>query len=198
MRIHISNPSQTVSNRLVSSANQPPTVSENQAKIFGSESLPPSNMRDLTPKPETLEEALFDNRATVKVLTSRVSMHLSRQTRDDLFRQIDELLDQSAWDDEDSLINEASFVTFLRFLISEPLLRRPALSVSLDGNVMVSWITSVGRLTIEFLQNDQVRLVAHHSPESASAESLAFEGSLKSIETILSPIKAVGLFREKA
>src|SRR5690242_11729390 len=54
-------------------------------------------------------ELLFDNLVSLKVLSASVAMHLTRIQRDDLFKQIDELLSPDNWVDGDHLISEASF-----------------------------------------------------------------------------------------
>src|ERR1700730_14825270 len=45
----------------------------------------------------TLQERLFDALAGAKVLTAQVAMHLDRQWRDKLFRQLDSLHDPDEW-----------------------------------------------------------------------------------------------------
>lgn len=142
-----------------------------------------------------LDLRLFENKAQIKILTSRVSMHLEAPVRQDLFKQIDELLDVEAWDDTDSLINESSFATLLRFITSKVNIHRPSLSVSLDGNIMASWLKESLRLTIEFQPLDAIKLVVHRTTEQRGRESLAFAGSLRSIDDVLTALHAVEIYR---
>ena len=145
-----------------------------------------------------LDLQLFDNKAQIKILTSRVSMHLEAPVRKDLFKQIDELLDVEAWDDTDALINESSFATLLRFVASKANIHRPALSVSLDGNIMASWLNEGLRLTIEFQPVDAIKLVVHRTTEQRGRESLAFSGSLRTIDNVLAALDAVEIYRGAA
>ncbi len=123
-------------------------------------------------------------------------MHLRDHVRSDLFQQIDQLLDPCDWDDECALIRVESFETFLRFLTLFRDVKRPALSVSMAGNLMASWISPPFRMTIEFLVSDQMRLVAHKEPVGSAKESIAFEGHISRLDHVLAPLNAIGLYRE--
>jgi hypothetical protein len=106
-----------------------------------------------------LEERLFDATANVKILTAQVSMHLEREWRDKLFRQLDSLHDPEEWEPDDEPIQQASFATFLKAIVQLKPQRRPGLGLSHGGNLIAAWSTGRDRLTIEFLPNDGVRWV---------------------------------------
>jgi hypothetical protein len=108
---------------------------------------------------QSLEERLFDATANVKILTSQIAMHLDRDWRNRLFRQLDSLHDPKEWEREDEPIQQASFATFLKAIVSIKPARRPGLGLSHTGNLIAAWTVSSERLTIEFLQNDRVRWV---------------------------------------
>jgi hypothetical protein len=112
----------------------------------------PAGERDL---PERVFEAL----AAAKILTSQVAMHLEGAWRDRLFQQLDSLHDTSEWEEGDEPIQQASFATFLKAILSVRPACRPGLGLSNDGNLVAAWTTGRDRLTIEFLPNDRVRWV---------------------------------------
>lgn len=106
-----------------------------------------------------LEERLFDATANVKILTSQVAMHLEREWRDKLFRQLDSLHDPAEWEPDDEPIQQASFATFLKAIVQIKPQRRPGLGLSHGGHLIAAWSAGPDRLTIEFLPNDRVRWV---------------------------------------
>jgi hypothetical protein len=106
-----------------------------------------------------LEERLFDATASVKILTSQIAMHLEREWRDKLFRQLDSLHDPNEWEPDDDPIQQASFATFIKAIIQIKPKRRPGLGLSHTGHLIAAWTTDFDRLTIEFLPNDHVRWV---------------------------------------
>ena len=106
-----------------------------------------------------LEERLFDATASVKILTSQVAMHLEREWRDKLFRQLDSLHDPAEWEPEDEPIQQASFETFLKAIVQIKPPRRPGLGLSHGGHLIAAWTKGRDRLTIEFLSKNRVRWV---------------------------------------
>ena len=116
---------------------------------------------------KTLEERLFDATASVKILTSQVAMHLDREWRNKLFRQIDNLHDPEDWEADDEPLRQSSFATFLKANFEIKPRRRPGLGLSNGGNLIAAWTTDRDRLTIEFLPNDRVRwvLTRYHDDE---------------------------------
>jgi hypothetical protein len=108
---------------------------------------------------KTIEELLFDKRAALKLKTAAVAMHLDREWRSSLFRELDGLLDVESWDRDDQLANDSSFFTFLRMIIFVAPARRPGLGLTYSGNMIAAWTAGRNRLTIECLPRDQVRWV---------------------------------------
>jgi len=122
----------------------------------------PSSLR-LDTRPDSnetpLEERLFDALAAAKVLTSRVAMHLTLGWRDKLFQQLDSLHDPAEWEEGDLPVHQASFMTFLKAMLTIKPARRPGLGLSHAGNLIAAWTTGRDRLTIEFMPHDRVRWV---------------------------------------
>lgn len=104
----------------------------------------------------SLDERLFDARASFKVITSRYAMHLGTDWRDRLFSQVDRLLDADDWDPRDAPVTPESVRTFLRLMVFLKC-RRPGLGASIDGNLIASWSTQQNYLTIVCRPNDELR-----------------------------------------
>jgi hypothetical protein len=122
--------------------------------------IPPSPGALESTRRRSLEESLFDATAAVKTLTSQVAMHLDREWRAKLFRQLDSLHDPAEWEAGDSPVGKASFVTFLKAICDLKPERRPGLGLTSMGHLIAAWTTARNdKLTIEFLSNDQVRFV---------------------------------------
>lgn len=108
----------------------------------------------------SVAESLFDATSAVKILTAQVAMHLDREWRTKLFRQLDSLHDLSEWEPGDSPIQQSSFATFLKAICHIRPSRRPGLGLTSAGHLIATWTTSKDdRLTVEFLPNDRVRWV---------------------------------------
>ena len=108
---------------------------------------------------QDLAEQVFDALASVKMLTSSVAMHLNREWRDRLFRQLDSLHDVEEWEEDDEPLRRSSFATFLKAILAINPARRPGLGLSHEGHLIAAWTTERDRLTIEFLPDDRIRWV---------------------------------------
>ena len=113
---------------------------------------------------KTLEDRLFDATANVKILTSQVAMHLDREWREKLFKQLDSLHDPEEWEVEDKPIQQSSFATFLKAICQIRPSVRPGLGLSHDGQLVAAWTSGKNRLTIEFMRNDRVRWIVSKYP----------------------------------
>lgn len=83
-------------------------------------------------------------------------MHLPKEWRDALFKQLDSLLDADEWDSRDVPPMAQSQMTFIRLLLALKPKRRPGLGATQDGNLIAAWTVGAERLTIECLSNDHV------------------------------------------
>ena len=106
---------------------------------------------------KTLSEKLYDATSEVKILTSQVSMYLTREWRDRVFKQLDNMHDISEWDADTSPIQKESYKTFLKLVISLKPNKHPGLGLSDKGFLLAAWIVGGDRLTTEFLPNDNIR-----------------------------------------
>lgn len=120
-------------------------------------SLRPEDIGTSSERP--LHEHLFDALATVKIMTSQVAMHMDAKWRGKLFHQLDSLHDPAEWEEGDQPVQQSSFSTFLKGMLSIKPERRPGLGLSHAGHLIAAWTTRDDRLTIEFLPNDHVRWV---------------------------------------
>jgi hypothetical protein len=145
----------------------------------------------------SIEEALFKNRAQLKVMTSAVAMHLKEAARHWLFETLDELLGPEVWHEDDTLLNPNSFGTYLRLLTYQRGVRPASLGVSNAGNLLAAWVTDDHRLTMEFLASDQVRWALSHGTVE-TRELAAGQCALKRLAAVLSPYDATDWFAEDA
>jgi hypothetical protein len=105
---------------------------------------------------ESLPDKLAKSSFELKVLISRVSMHLSQQRRKYLFHQIDMINDPEEWEASESFVDTQSFKTFIRFIVCPQLAEPPMLGLSADGLILAGWVSSCGQLSLEFLPHDRI------------------------------------------
>jgi hypothetical protein len=120
---------------------------------------PPGSLRSseaaTLPPPPSLEVRLFDNGAQLKVTISQIAMYLTTEWRTAIFEQLDFLLNPKDWQEDSALIEVATFLTFLRFLVFAAPNRVPGLGVSPNGNVLAAWLKGGERITVQFLPEDR-------------------------------------------
>jgi len=121
----------------------------------------------------SLHERLFDALAEVKIMTSKVAMHLDKQWRQKLFAQLDSLHDPDEWEEGEEPLQQESFATFLKAMLAINPERRPGLGLSSLGHLIAAWTTGSDRLTIEFLPGDRTRWVL---ARAVSGETDRFAG----------------------
>jgi hypothetical protein len=136
--------------------------------------------------PRSLEEKLYDRLADFKIRTSRVAMHLDRDWRLRLFRQLDSLLDAESWEVDDPPPSLTSFATFLRMLVLLRPARRPGLGAAVDGNLIATWTAGEDHLTIECMAKDQTRwnLAATIDGDRERAAAIT---PIRRLKSVLSP-----------
>jgi len=116
-----------------------------------------SNVIEVKPQ-ENEKEIVFTRRSDLKILTSKLAMHIMPKLRGHLFDEIDRLYDDDHYDEgdnEDIPVSSASFRSFLRFLIFNGNCRNPSLGVS-EGNLLAFWGKNDQKLFLRFLANDQI------------------------------------------
>lgn len=103
----------------------------------------------------SLDERLFDNAAILKIDFANFAMHLSREWRQIIFKQLDRLLNPSSWEDDSAMIERAPFMTFLRFVVYAAPTRFPSLGVSPNGHILAAWLCPPQQIAVEFLEADK-------------------------------------------
>ncbi len=128
--------------------------------FFGEAALPRSGGHTESKRAITATGSpLVDARRDLKTRLSRVSMHLPEGWFDGLNHQLDLLLNDEDWDPDDIAPKSESFDTFLRVLMLLQPARRPGLAVGGRGHIAALWMSGNNRLTIQCLNNDNVRWV---------------------------------------
>ncbi len=143
-----------------------------------------------------IEELLYDALAAAKIYTSQVAMHMDRLWRDKLFKQLDSLLDQEEWVEEDVPLQRASFATFLKIMFLFKPGKRPGLGLSVTGNLIGAWTEGDRQLTIECLANDVVRYVFSH-PVDGHIERTAGETTVPRLCAVLAPYEVAAWLKSK-
>lgn len=155
----------------------------------------PGSLRAGPTSTKPVEEQLFDALANVKTLTSQVAMHLDREWRSKLFRQLDSLHDPSEWESGDQPVRQDSFATFLKAILHISPQRRPGLGLSHLGNLVTTWTTGRDRLTIEFLPEDRVRWVLSRYDNEDQPERFAGEIDVSRLVASLASYKPEHWFK---
>jgi hypothetical protein len=138
---------------------------------------------------QRLSAQVFDALAAVKILTARVAMHLSRESRDRLFAQLDSLHETEQWETGDEPINPSSFETFLKAILTIRPGRRPGFGLSHIGNLIAAWTTDRDRLTIEFLPKDRIRWVLARYPDDGEPDRFAGQVEVSRLVESLAPYR---------
>lgn len=136
-----------------------------------------------------LDEKLFTATADAKIWTSRMAMHLRRETRDRLFHQLNALHELEDWSSEDRPVALESYKSFVRAILYHNINSKPALALMPNGNVLAMWQDGADRLTIEFQPGNRTRwLVQGHTdngPERTTSTT-----SLERLREVLQPYGA--------
>lgn len=135
----------------------------------------------------SLAERLFDSRSGFKVAFATVAMHLSKDWRDRLFRQIDSLLDPDEWDERDAPVGRASSLTFIRLMLFLRPFRRPGLGVSHEGHLVAAWTSDSGRLTLVCRPDDQIRWLVSRRMEDGQIETAAGDTVVARLKEVIEP-----------
>jgi|ERR1700733_8784265 len=130
-----------------------------------------------------VEQRLYDSLSAIKVMTSQIAMHLDKNWRDKLFKRLDYLLGNENWEDDDTILQDTSFFTFLRMVLFLHPGRLPSLGVSAKGNLLADWTNMQDSVVLEFLPNDEVRwvLVRYLDGERESAAGQTMLGRLAEV-----------------
>tara|TARA_R110002072_G_scaffold121013_2_gene254450 strand:+ start:296 stop:802 length:507 start_codon:yes stop_codon:yes gene_type:complete len=98
-------------------------------------------------------------RFELKRTFAQTALHCSNEWRTGIFNQIDQILDEDAWDVDDVVPSESGWRTAIRLLIYQKFNRRPGLSFS-QGLPVLAWVNQDIRVTIECHPKDILHWVA--------------------------------------
>lgn len=113
-------------------------------------------------------------------------MHISRDWRDGIFKQLDLLHELDEWDPIDEPTKTVSFVTFLRFILHHRPAKRPGLGITSTGNLIGAWTSGGDRLTLEFLPMDGIKWVLSVS-EGQARETASGQTAVRRFAEVIAP-----------
>ena len=103
-----------------------------------------------TPVQPDLRQRVFNSGVEMKVAVSQYAMHLSPETRQKLFHDLDEVINVEDWYEEDILPRYDSFRDFLKWTIYSKRFNWVSIGVSNEGNILVAWKSKHALLTANF------------------------------------------------
>ena len=118
---------------------------------------------------KTFSEKVFDHAVLLKVLLAQYTMHLNNQFRERTFLEIDRLLNDQDWYEEDTFPNEPSFRSFVSWSIYTSEFDWTSLGISNDGNTLVAWKAGESLITANFTKEEFVRWTARISSKTGSS-----------------------------
>lgn len=136
-----------------------------------------------------IEEQLYVALADAKIWTSQVAMHLERQARDRLFRQLDVLHEADEWAQGDKPVSLASYQSLVRALLYHKINSRPGLSLMPTGNLLALWVDGEDKLTVEFLPSNRTRWFVQHQSKNGPERSTG-TAPLERLRDVLQPYGA--------
>lgn len=139
-----------------------------------------------TPAPPSLGERVFNALSSAKIWTSRVAMHMDRNTRDRFFRQLDLLHDADEWFGDEQPLALNSYRSFIRFMLADGKNSKPSLALSPAGSLVAIWLSERDRLTIEFGAGDWAEWVVS-LPLEERVERAAGSTSIARLSSVLAP-----------
>lgn len=112
------------------------------------------------PQQAGFEEKLFDACVRLKVLVAQYAMHLSKDERQQIFEQLDDVLNPADWYVEDIFPKQTAFQELLKWSVYSKNYEWRSLGVSDTGDVLVAWLSEAVRLTASFAGDGIVRWTA--------------------------------------
>ena len=87
---------------------------------------------------------------------SKYAMHIARAERDRLFSQLDDLLSNEDWDEEDELPRSESFLDFLKWTVFSGRYRFVSLGLSDEGFILCAIKSDLALITANFVGDGHV------------------------------------------
>lgn len=126
---------------------------------------------------------IFSNRSDLMIAIASISMHLPERLRQDIVKQVSEILNPEHINYDGCLINLASFIEFLQFIVLKNM-KPAAYSVSSKSNFMASWFYDEDRIHIEFVGEKLYKTVASKKNNS-TFEYYTHNGDLLALEKFI-------------
>lgn len=143
----------------------------------------------------TLDQILANNRLDLKILASQYFLqHVNRIVRDQLFQQVDWLIDPNDWAEGDQLANHESFKTLLKLILNATPKESPYLSLSDEGNLVTTWIASKHRMHVECFPGERYRWFIATGEGDEAEKTSGTTKTLKRFLELLAPYRSVGWF----
>ena len=156
-------------------------------KIVGSAAVQqPKAFYGVASAGEPIASQLFTATADAKIWTSRVSMHLDREVKNRLFRQLDSLHDADEWVAGDTPVNLESYKSCVRAILYHKINSRPALALMPSGNILALWQDGDDKLSIEFLPGNRTRWMVQ-SVTGGEKERAAGNAALERLRDVIAP-----------
>lgn len=144
---------------------------------------------------DNLARKLFDAVASAKIWAASVAMHLPKEVRARLFRQLDLLHASDVFDEDTTPVSLQSFKTLVRAILQYKIASKPSLALMPNGNVLAIWKDAESELNIEFMALDEARwLVRQRSPDGRSFERAGGSASVVRLGEVLAPYGATRWF----
>jgi hypothetical protein len=124
-----------------------------------------------TPVRPDLRQRVFDSGVEMKVAVSQYAMHLSPETRQKLFHDLDEVINVEDWYEEDTLPRYDSFRDFLKWTIYSKRFNWVSIGVSDEGNILVAWKSQHALLTANFDGRSRVLWTAKRTSPQGDAHT---------------------------
>ncbi len=103
------------------------------------------------------EECIFNALVRLKVTVAEFATHLSRDRREQVFEQLDAVINADDWHEDDELPRILAFRDLLRWSIHSTFYDWSTIGVSDEGHILVAWVKANTRLTANFGGDGQVK-----------------------------------------
>ena len=155
------------------------------------------NAVESNPVNTTIEETLFDNRGLLKTIAVKYGLsYIDPLVKEQLFKQIDWLLDVEDWEEEDTLANPNTFKTLMKFILNTNPVQSPYLGLADSGNIIATWINNDNKLRLECMANDCVKWFVSCVFDGKNERTYGETYSLERLQAVLKPFENAGWFKE--
>jgi len=108
---------------------------------------------------QSLAAKLYAAKQSAKQYASVFGSRISQEWRKNLFWQLDELLSEEEWDEDNAILDLESWKSFLTGMFVIRPAKRPGIGITENGNVVASWGNVSEHLDMEFRPGNEARWV---------------------------------------